>query len=154
MSFVDRQKYTKDIYNQCLKWLARREYSRLELFNRLKAKGYESDGIEAVLDDLVEQGWQSDARYAESYARYRIKQGFGPLKINYELQQNGVHGFDIDAVMLDCANSWVDLVYDVYAKKYDLTPKPALKEWAKRTRFLIQRGFSGDHIRELQQRLR
>ncbi len=151
---MDSQAQLKLIYNHSLKLLTRREYSRLELFNRLRTKGYESDEINSVLDELAEQGWQSDDRYAESYTRYRIKQGFGPLKINYELQQNGVVGFDIDTVMLDCADSWADLIYAVYIKKYDLKPQPALQEWAKRTRFLMQRGFSGDHIRELQQRLR
>ncbi len=137
----------------CIKNLTRREYSQQELLFKLSQQGFDQTISQAVIDELAEQGWQSDMRFAESYTRYRIKKGYGPVKIAYELQQRGVEKFDLDPVMFELADSWFDLLEQVYQGKYSEEKELLNKDWLKRSRFLQQRGFSGEMIKALFQQL-
>ncbi|MBR2250984.1 MAG: RecX family transcriptional regulator [Neisseriaceae bacterium] len=56
----------KDLYNKALNYLARREYSRLELQCKLAPYSDNQDDITAVLDRLSERNLQSDERFSES----------------------------------------------------------------------------------------
>ncbi len=46
--------------------LARREHSRLELYQKLKQKKFEPNIINTELDKLSDEGLQSDERFAEA----------------------------------------------------------------------------------------
>jgi len=138
-----------EIKESCLRLLARREHSRKELLNKLLVKGFDKDDILAVIDELARQGWQSDSRYAESYIRHRIQKGYGPIFIAYELRQNGVDEADLAGIVQQTVGSWMDLLEQVYTKKYKRDTLPDRNEWAKRNRFLMQRGFSGTMISAL-----
>ncbi|MCK5191788.1 MAG: regulatory protein RecX [Methylococcales bacterium] len=148
---AESQKNIRDI---CVRLLSRREHSQQELLDKLVIKGFDRTEAQLIVDDLASQGWQSNQRFAESYSRYRIKKGYGPIKIICELQQRGIEDCDLDAVLIDIADSWNELLDQVYAKKYpddkELTNKALThKEWFKRNRFLQQRGFSGEMIKTL-----
>jgi len=137
----------KEIRGFCIGLLTRREHSQKELLDKLALKGYERSATQSVVDKLAEEGWQSNERFAESYARYRIKKGFGPVKIAFELRQRGVMDVDLDAVVLDLADGWLDLLQQLYLKKYAVDETLSQKEWLKRSRFLQQRGFSHEMIK-------
>ena len=133
----------KAIREVSLRLLSRREYSRYELFNKLMSRGFDSRQAEAVIANLAEQGWLCDRRFAESHARQRIQKGYGPKRIAYELRQAGIDDFDLDEIIYETAGSWLDLLVQVYQKKYPQERTIPRHEWAKRSRFLLQRGFSG-----------
>lgn len=133
----------------CLRLLSRREHSQLELLNKLALRGFDRSASQDVIDDLAEQGWQSDQRFTENYTRHRIKQGIGPVKISNELYQRGIACFDLDLLVLEVANSWADVLEQVYQKKYSDETLLSNKEWLKRCRFLLQRGFSSEMIQSL-----
>lgn len=137
----------------CLRLLARREHSQKELQTKLSAKGWSKDEVPPVLAALAEQGWQSDDRYAESYARSRLLKGYGPVLIAYELRQKGAADIDLDALVQTVAGSWQALLAQVYHKKYGSDALPDRQEWAKRSRFLLQRGFSGTMVSSFYQQL-
>lgn len=134
--------------------LSRREYSRLELQNRLQAKGWVDNLIQEVLADLAAEGWQSDRRFAESYARQRISKGYGPLRIENELRQRGIESFDLNGIIEDADDGWLALLEQVYARKHPDNKDISRTEWAKRNRFLLQRGFTGESIRSLFKKLK
>lgn len=138
-----------EIKNSCLNLLIRREHSQKELLTKLTTKGFKAEDIVPVIAELAEQGWQSNTRYAESYTRHRLKKGYGALAISYELKQNGITHFDIDTVLLDIADDWLTLITQVYQKKYHDHNNISVAERAKRTRFLLQRGFDNRLIQEL-----
>jgi len=144
---------SRSIKEVCLKLLTRREYSRTELLTRLLGKGFDRCQIEVIIDELVALGWQSDQRFAESYSRYRIKKGFGPVKIKFELQQRGIDDFDLEPVVSELAESWAELIHQVYLKKYTDRSIPDAKTQAKRSRFLLQRGFNSEMIRSFFKKL-
>ncbi len=147
-SNLSRDNTSSQIKEAALRLLSYREHSQKELLNKLSAKGFDIADIQPVLQELTEQGWQSDTRYAESYTRHRLKKGYGALAINHELKQSGISQFDIDSVLFDVAEDWLSLIKQVYEKKYGEHQKLTLAERAKRSRFLLQRGFSSALIQQ------
>lgn len=142
-----------EIRDCCLRLLARREHSRRELLNKLEANGFKQDVTQKIIDDLAEEGLQSDARFTENFIRQRIRTGHGPVRIAYELRQRGIDDFDPDELVVEMAGSWPDVIEQVYHKKYKNSKSITRNEWSKRTRFLQQRGFTFEMIRSLYRRL-
>ena len=133
----------------CLRLLARREHSSLELLNKLVAKGYSGELIKGIIEELKSENWQSDKRFAESYTRNRIHSGYGPVRINNELRQRGIEKADYEHIVAELAGSWTELIEQVYKHKYTDSRNLTRNEWAKRMRFLQQRGFTIEMIRSL-----
>nr|WP_305891056.1 regulatory protein RecX [Methylomonas sp. WSC-7] len=128
--------------------LARREHSRRELQDKLALRGFNRDEVEPVIDGMAEQNWQNDQRYTECYVRQRIRSGYGPVRIRYELQQRGINDADLD-IQADEQGGWQNLLLEVYSGKYGDEKSLTQNEWLKRSRFLQQRGFSGEMIKRL-----
>lgn len=139
----------KAIKEVCLRLLARRDHSRKELLNKLIRKGFDREDVLVVIDELTQQGWQDDQRYAKNYARYRMQKGYGPVRIEYELKQNGVDEANLEDVLQESGDNWMDLLEQVYRKKYNYKNNLDRNEWAKRSRFLLHRGFTGEMISAL-----
>ncbi len=142
-----------EIKRLCLTYLSAREHSRQELIQKIVGKNYLKPAIESVLDELASEGWQSDDRFAEQYARQRVNKGFGQIRVNMELQQKGVKDFDWSAFSEQLDINWQEVIEQAYIKKYTLAPLIAKKEWAKQVRYLQYRGFPLDLIRDLFDRL-
>ncbi|MDX1465932.1 MAG: regulatory protein RecX, partial [Halomonas sp.] len=130
--------------------LARREYSRQELVERLTAKGHEAEAIAESLDALAEQGLQSDERFAEGFMRSRILRGQGPLKIRLDLERRGLdrevirHAFDEAARRGE--GDWFALACEALARRFP-GPGDTPRERPGRERFLAGRGFDFDQVR-------
>jgi regulatory protein len=137
----------------CLRLLARREHSQQELQQKCLAKGFTRAAIAPVLLDLVAQNWQSDVRYAESYSRTRLEKGYGVAAVRYELQQRGISPAIIDDTLHTLNPDGLAILARVYLKKYPAEPLITRNEWAKRSRFLLQRGFTPDLITALRRHL-
>jgi len=149
MDSDDELGLAKEIKEACLQYLIRREHSQQELMRKVSEKGYAKSLVQRAIDELAEQGYQSDERFAESYARSRIFRGIGPLRIKAELQQRGAGDCYFDMAVEDIMGSWYELLVQVYQKKYGDTPCVDRKEQLKRSRFLQQRGFSNEMIRRI-----
>jgi len=133
----------------CLRLLARREHSHKELLTKLQLKGFSPEDCTPVIEQLAQQEWQSDERYAESYARHRLQQGYGPIAIKFELSRNGITDFNLDAVVSSLADSWQAHLQQVYLKKYRAIKPINASEYAKRSRFLLHRGFPSSMVNHL-----
>ena len=124
-------------------YLARREHTRVELVRKLQQKGFELEEIDSALNKLIEQGLQSDRRFAEAFAEQRARNGHGPCKIEMELKQHGVSELLIHEVMQALAIDWQQTAKQVWLKKFGSPPQD-LKEKARQQRFMQQRGFGWD----------
>ena len=149
----DSELYRK-IKGDCFKYLSYREYSQLELANKLLRKGWSETQIQEVLTELVKDGSQCNQRFAESFTRQRIQKGYGPIKISYELKQRGIEKIDLSAIVAEVSGSWQDLLEQVYLHKYSADVEMEKQEWSRRQRFLLQRGFSSAMISQLYRQLR
>jgi regulatory protein len=136
----------KSLRHQALDCLARREYSRLELQQRLSQRNPEAgvEDIATVLDQLQEDQLQDDHRFAQGFTRLRVMRGHGPLKIAYELQQKGVTRDCVDAAI--AAHDWSLLAQEALNKKFGDAKATTWEERAKRLRFLQQRGFDAQNL--------
>lgn len=130
---------------RAIKLLARREHSAKELKRKLEVRGISSDAAAQVVRGLAQDGWQSDARYAELLVRSRISQGYGPVRIEAELEVAGVPSEDIRAAMDDAAADWRALAAEIHAKHFGQLPKSSA-ERAKQYRYLQGRGFDSSQI--------
>ena len=136
--------------NSAIYSLAMRDHSRLELFNKLKNKDF-SEGVDLdlLLDELSENNYLNEVRFAESFVRSRINRGQGRLKITNELQRKGITQSLIQRVMGDNDINWYELAAAQIEKKYGTSQAEDYKEKTKRMRFLSSRGFDTYIIRDL-----
>ena len=119
-------------------------------------KGFERADIQLVIDDLAANNWQSDDRFAENYTRHRLRKGYGATAIRYELSQKGIDVAlnTLNDVLLTVADDWLDLLTQTYCKKYGDIEPITRHDWSKRSRFLLQRGFSSSQITQFAKKLR
>jgi regulatory protein len=143
---VDSAPTLKQIKKDCLRLLTRREHSRKEIEQKLALKGYQQQQVVEVLAELTKQSWQDDNRFAESFINMRRKKGFGPVKVAYELRQQGIDKDTIEQLIHAKSDDWQESLEQIYRKKFaNLVVKDNI-ERSKRIRFLIQRGFPNGMI--------
>lgn len=166
----------KAIKTSALRLLARREYSRLELFRKLSQKYASGTNIQSVLDQLKEQGYQSDDRFTEMFIRSKVRAGNGPFKIKIELREKGIcestalSAFDRQSI------DWYQIAKEVKRKRFgersaqelvedcssneSSEPESGFNEsnsdegaykqqLAKQIRYLKNKGFYQEHIEQV-----
>jgi regulatory protein len=127
--------------------LARREHGRAELERKLIAAGFDADVAADALQQLSEEGLQSDRRFVESFVQSRINQGKGPLRIQADLGQRGIASGLIDDVLKAIGEDWYALARDARLKKFGRSRPAEFRDKARQMRFLQYRGFEPDQIR-------
>lgn len=127
-----------------MRYLARREHTRAELRAKLLPHVQEGEDVDAVLDQLEQRNWLSDARAAEQMVNVR-RGRFGTQRIAHELRQKGVAEQLISSALPQLKDTEFDAAREVWRKKFGQLPQDQ-KEKAKQARFLQSRGFSLDVI--------
>lgn len=129
--------------------LTRREHSRKELARKLVSRGMDAAEVEEAVAGLARDGWQDDARFAESLIRARASAGYGPVRIRAEL---ATHGLDLDAVAAafdTFHGDWAETASDLVRRRYG--PVAALEPHHRRkaAELLLRRGFDGATMRSV-----
>jgi regulatory protein len=137
-----------DIRERALALLARREHSRLELVRKLRQRGMEGPELGRVLDELAAARLQSDGRFAEQYARSRAERGYGSLRIRAELCERGIDETGIAVALAALDQDWFQQACVVRERRFGRDRPAELKERARQSRFLQQRGFSPEQVRK------
>lgn len=141
-AFADQQQ-AKNIALACL---ARRDHSRLELYQKLVARGVRGTIIDEILDDLQAGGYQSDERFTETFIRTRIRAGDGPFKIKIALRGKGICDSLVLAVIDKLDIDWFERVKAIKEKHFGGAATDDIRQLAKQVRYLKNRGFYQDHI--------
>ncbi len=129
-------------YEEAIALLARREYTRAELEERLLRHEHAPDEVSALLDRLADDGLQSDARFVEHFVRSRVARLQGPRKISAELGNRGIDREMIARALEESDADWTALASEALARRFD-GPGDDMKARARRQRFLASRGFDG-----------
>ena len=132
-----------------MQWLARREHSRRELQDKLSKKGCDAALAAEVVNKLESERLVSDDRFMESLIRARRNRGYGPLRIQKELQEKGVAPEAIAGWLDATSREWVDDIRRVQRKKFGGRIPKSYAERARQARFLQYRGFTYDQIQQL-----
>jgi regulatory protein len=147
---LNEKEVIKAIRRAAMNALARREHTIHELGNKLSPRfPLHKHIIPAVLQQLSDDGLQSDQRFAEAYIRWRTAKGYGVNRISMELAQKGVDEELLESAINHCGINWQQLLLEQFEKKYESQKPDSLEEKAKMQRFFQYRGFSNDQIKGL-----
>ncbi|MBZ0093776.1 MAG: recombination regulator RecX [Sulfuricella sp.] len=128
------------VRQRALNCLARREYTRDELYRKLLPYTEESDSLEDLLADFKARGWLSEQRFVEQVVHARSGR-YGSRYIAHELREKGVAEELIEQALPQMQENDLETARMIWTKKFGKMPEDA-KERAKQTRFLQGRGFS------------
>jgi len=137
------------VYNKALDLVSRREHSRYELMQKLD-KRYPNTTpiIEDVLDKLETNKILDDERFAEMYLNSRARKGFGPKKIEMELNSRKVNSLFISNAV-EAYETWLENAQKVLKKKFKDQKPVDYQSKMKQKQFLFSRGFSAPIIDKL-----
>jgi regulatory protein len=142
-----RQQPEKSLRQRALEYLSKREYSAVELAQKLKAYASETDDIAALIADFKTRGWLSDARYTEQMVHARQAK-FGVARVANELREKGIDDSLVAEAVAKLQVNEVERAGEIWRKKFKAAPATR-EEWAKQARFLQSRGFTFDVIKNI-----
>lgn len=137
---------------QCLSRLQRlcskAEYCSRDIYRKaLKDLEGDADAAAAVVASLVEERYVDDARYAAAFAREKAGiQGWGPVKIRFQLRSKGIAEEVINAALqeIEPAKAADKLQRLLTAKHRTLQGVPACR--LKLLKFALSRGYEYDEV--------
>jgi regulatory protein len=127
--------------------LTRREHSRKELTRKLTSRGMDAAEVDAAVATLAHDGWQNDARFAESLVRARVSGGHGPMRIRAELATHGLDREAIASALDSFHGDWAEIASDLVRRRYGPVAALDLAQRRKAADFLARRGFDSASIR-------
>lgn len=130
-----------------MRLLARRDHSRQELGRKLEAHADGREEIEALLDDLQVLGSLSEERVADQVVRAAAGR-YGAGKVQQQLHDRGVSPEIAVQAWARAREAELDSARLVWRKRFGRPPADLL-ERARQVRFLEQRGFDSEVIRQL-----
>ena len=143
------------IKQRAFRYLGRRQHSTSELRIKLKQKGYETEFINEVLDDLRQKDYLDDTKFAEMFVEEKIKlKLWGEQKLRSELIKRGIKSEIISDVIRNKVSDQDKLSYAMIlaSKKYEtLRNRNVDKDVIKRKliTFLNSCGYNYDVIKEV-----
>ncbi|MBS1588002.1 MAG: RecX family transcriptional regulator [Bacteroidetes bacterium] len=128
------------------------ERSHKEVRSKLYELGCHSDEVNNLLAELIELDLLNENRFAHSLVRgkFRIKQ-WGRVKIKMQLKQHQISDYCVKSAMQEIIETeYLSVLKNLAAKKWILLKdeKQPLIRKEKLVRFLLQRGFESDLIKD------
>ena len=147
---IDKQNSSNDPYrkalNTALRILTRRDHSKHELSQKLKARGHAEEVIDEVISKCERFDYIHDERTAQVFIRWLQRKGYGRKRIQFELNLKELRGKRIQSVLSksiseadECQGA--EKIFQKHARRFD-REKDALKRKDKIYRFLYGKGFS------------
>ncbi len=128
--------------------LSRREYSRYELAQKLDARLCPAEIKTDLLNEFIQNDWQSDYRFSVSLVKSKAASGYGVKMIQQLLNRHQIK-LDMTQLEADAEIDWFDSITQCYEKKYRNKPVKDFKDKQKRYRYLYSRGYSSDLIQSI-----
>lgn len=136
-----------DLKTRALRYLARREHSRLELERKLAPHTDDPAELEKVLDEMERRGWLSAQRVVEQTLHNR-RARYGSRRIVRELEDKGIAEALITEAAQQLRVGEVDAAREVWRRKFGTVPGDA-RERARQMRFLLGRGFDPEAVNKV-----
>lgn len=130
------------------KLCSKAEYCEADIYRKaLKDLEGDADAARKVLEALISEKYVDNARYASAFAREKAAiQGWGPVKIRFQLKAKGVEEGTIRAVLeeIDGGKQADKLNKLLQAKARSLAGDPQFR--LKLLRFGLTRGYDYDAV--------
>ena len=130
--------------NRAAALCARSEQAPGDIREKLMKWGLSCQESSQILQQLIEQGFIDEARFAKAFVKDRFAfNGWGRIKIAYQLRLKGIAGNIIDEAMTTLDNEQyrerlIELLRSKWRTVMDREPRAA---WAAMMRFAASRGF-------------
>jgi regulatory protein len=139
----------RSLKSRAVAYLSRREHSRAELAQKLSPHEPDASIINALLDQLTRQGWQSDERFVANTINAKSSRQ-GRALIEHALRQKGVDKALIESFSQTLASTEYPRACEVWQRRFGSKPAdPTPQGYAKQARFLISRGFQAEIVRKV-----
>jgi regulatory protein len=138
---------TRTLKARAIGYLARREYSRAELRDRLLASGASRDDVDPLLDELTRLGYLSDERYAQGVVRQKSGT-YSKRAIAGKLKAMGVSGEAATQALADHTLDDEQALIALWRRRFGQAPKDD-RDKARQVRYLQSRGFALSAILKL-----
>lgn len=139
------------VYPYALMLLSRREYSKAELKQKLLRRfGPDARAlIEATLERLSLDKYQSDERFTESFINSRLQRGYGLNRIKLELRQKGIGQEGINNMLADdtIQEQEQKQLERMWRKKFNAQPKNNQERYQQQCH-LANKGFRKELIEQ------
>lgn len=133
----------KEIINQFQRQCAKREYCTSDIRRKaLEKLEWNHEAAEEVVSSLVADRFVDDARYAAAFAREKSSlQGWGPIKIRFQLRAKGISDADIASALgeIDADKASARLEKLLAVKWHSLSDDPQGR--LKLIKFALSRGY-------------
>ncbi|WP_333607503.1 regulatory protein RecX [Arsukibacterium sp.] len=136
----------KDLQQQALQWLSRRDHSAAQLRQKLQEKGASPEQLTAVVDWSMKAGYLDEQRFLTMLVRTRSRQGYGYRYLQQECRQHQLDEQLLSAAVAEQQLDWWQLAAQCYNKKFGDKPCADFKDKQKRMAYLQRRGFSYEQI--------
>ena len=134
--------------NRLQKLCSKAEYCRADVYRKaLKDLEGDAEAAGKVVEQLVADKYVDDARYASAYAREKAGlQGWGPVKIRFQLRAKGVSDADIASALQEIEPEKADARLEklLAAKARTLEGDPQFR--LKLLKFALSRGYEYDTV--------
>ena len=141
--------------NRLQKLCSKAEYCRADVYRKaLKDLEGDAEAAGRVVEQLVEDKYVDDARYASAYAREKASlQGWGPVKIRFQLRAKGISDPVIAAALeeVEPARTADKLERLLAAKARTLQGDPQFR--LKLIKFGLSRGYEYEAVEEALKKL-
>ena len=134
-----------ELRRAAMNWLARREYSRHEITQKLEKKFGEDVEAEPVLLWLEDKNFLNDERYVDIFLRMSVERGHGLLRIRQDLKRRGIDKHLLEEKIESLEVDWFEKASETRQRRFGVKPDPQnQKEKARQLRFLQYRGFTAE----------
>lgn len=132
---------------RALRFLSRREHSRLELQRKLEPHAESPEQLARTLDELEAARLLSNQRFAESLV-HRKAERFGSAVIRHELRSHSLDSTLVERQVAELQQTELARAQALWARRFGAPPDSAQAR-AKQIRFLMARGFRADVVRRV-----
>ena len=127
--------------------LGRRDYTTRELSDKLQAKGFPAEAVDAALRSLTADGLLDDRRLAAAYVRTASQiKGRGRVRIAHELHARGIGKSIVDDVLRRLGPDDESQAIQAILTKRRWPARPTLADRRRMFHHLLRRGFAPDVI--------
>lgn len=134
---------------KALSLLERQKYTKKQIKDKLKLKGYLPATIDKVVEKLENYGYISDENYAESYIRSINNKS--KKEIRFMLQSKGVSAEKIEKAIEESNFNEEETVFKL-AEKFMKYKEPTPENKVKLVAYLYRKGFSYEDINKIKNR--
>lgn len=143
------EKQARAAYAYALRLLSRREFFAAEMERRLAAKDFDEACIRQTLRRLTDDGYLSEARFAEGFLRMRMARGETPRLAAMRARQRGVETAAVEHALHEAEDAFdrLSVCRELVARRDPQGLRHADQRlWQRHARYLKNKGFDAATI--------